>query len=371
MPAVPLPHADVDIVGALDFERTMWGVVPRRLPAWTRRQAPKDMEWQISSASGVRIRFATRATRVQLTLRGGRHPGAVRVPSLVSLLVNGEPDGDAELRRAVPLTDDFLASGQNNDETLVFDDLAPVLKTLELWLPNTCVVELRRLAASAPIERAEPDQRPSWWHYGSSISQATGAYGPLGTWVAAAAFGADVRLTSLGFGGQAMLDPFVARTIRDSDADLISCCLGINIHNRDTMRARTFAPAVHGFLDTIREGHPTTPLLVISPIAFPAGEDCPGPLVFDDKGIAHPVGDPAAIADGALSVGRIREILAEVLAARGNDENLCFLDGRDLLGMTESTLLVDGLHPTPAGYDAIARRFVPRAQALGFFPAHA
>lgn len=33
------------------------------------------------------------------------------------------------------------------------------------------------------------------------------------------------------------------------------------------MRERTFRPAVHAFLDTIREGHPDTPVLVISAVA--------------------------------------------------------------------------------------------------------
>ena len=42
--------------------------------------------------------------------------------------------------------------------------------------------------------------------------------------------------------GQCQLDGFTARTIRDLPADLISCKLGINIVNGDTMRERTFVP---------------------------------------------------------------------------------------------------------------------------------
>ena len=36
---------------------------------------------------------------------------------------------------------------------------------------------------------------------------------------------------------------------------------------------RTFAPYVHGFLETVRDGHPTTPITVISPILSPSRED--------------------------------------------------------------------------------------------------
>ena len=86
-----------------------------------------------------------------------------------------------------------------------------------------------------------------------------------------------MELINLGFGGSALLDPFTARAIRDTPADLISVKIGINLVNTDLMRLRAFAPAVHGFLDTIREGHPTTPLLVVSPILCPIHEDTPGP----------------------------------------------------------------------------------------------
>jgi hypothetical protein len=45
--------------------------------------------------------------------------------------------------------------------------------------------------------------------------------------------------------------------IRDAPADLITLKVGINLVNADSMRERTFRPAVHAFLDTIREGIPT------------------------------------------------------------------------------------------------------------------
>ena len=109
---------------------------------------------------------------------------------------------------------------------------------------------------------------------------------PHSTWPARAASLGDVDLLNLGFGGSALLDPFVARVIRETGADLISLKIGINLVNTDLMRLRAFVPAVHGFLDTIREGHPDTPLLVISPIACPMHEDTPGPTDMDIAGLA-------------------------------------------------------------------------------------
>ena len=65
--------------------------------------------------------------------------------------------------------------------------------------------------------------------------------------------------------------------MRDTPADLISVKIGINLVNTDLMRLRAFGPAVHGFLDTIREGHPTTPLLVVSPDPLPDPRGHPRP----------------------------------------------------------------------------------------------
>ena len=116
-------------------------------------------------------------------------------------------------------------------------------------------------------------------HHGSSISHGSNAVRPTGTWPAVAARLGGVDLVNLGFGGGAVLDPFVARTMRDTPADLLSLKVGINIVGGDLMRRRVLGPAVHGFLDTLREGHPSTPLLVVTPVLCPIHEDTPGPGV--------------------------------------------------------------------------------------------
>ena len=153
-------------------------------------------------------------------------------------------------------------------------------------------------------------------HHGSSISHGSNAASPTGTWPAQAALRAGVDLVNLGLGGSALLDPFVARTIRDTAADLISVKIGINLVNVDLMRMRAFTPAVHGFLDTIRDGHPDTPLLVVSPLFCPIHETTPGPGAFDPEALAEGIirfratGDPAEVAAGKLTLTTIRDELA-------------------------------------------------------------
>ena len=128
------------------------------------------------------------------------------------------------------------------------------------------------------------------------------------------------------------------------------------------MRERAFVPALHGFLDTLRDGHPTTPLLVVTPIIYPVGEDHVGPSIVRG-GTSAVVDRPDELAYGALSIGRIRELIAKVVEQRqgAGDANLHLLDGRELFGEGDLGDLPDGLHPNAAGYRRMGERFVALA----------
>ena len=237
-------------------------------------------------------------------------------------------------------------------------------RTVDIWLPNNAGVEIQAVVADAPLDPAPRAEGKRWTHYGSSISQASEADSPLGVWPVLAARRLGLDLTSLGLGGNAHLDQFVARMIRDSPADLISIKIGINVVNGDTLKRRTFVPALHGFLDTIREGKPTTPILVISPIICPMHEDTPGPLGFDPARGVFPVPSslPAAIT-GALTLRDVRSILrTAVEQRRATDPNLRYLDGLTLFGEQDLDHLPDGLHPDTVGYERIGRRFADRPE---------
>jgi lysophospholipase L1-like esterase len=233
------------------------------------------------------------------------------------------------------------------------------MKDVELWLPHTEITELIALRTDAPVETGPAKDRV-WLHHGSSISHGSTAAGPTETWPALAAARGGVELINLGFSGNALLDPFVARSIRDTAADLISVKIGINLTNADLMRVRAFVPAVHGFLDTIRDGHPSTPLLVISPVLCPIQEDTPGPLLPDPDSATlsfRAVGEPA---EGKLTLTVIRDELSRLVAQRAKDDpNLHYLDGRTLYGEADfaELPLPDQVHPSPAGHRRIGENF--------------
>ncbi|MFJ2194055.1 SGNH/GDSL hydrolase family protein [Kitasatospora sp. NPDC087861] len=372
--ALPIttPVTEALLHGHLDVEHTERGLLPHRLPARARRQIPDEqLAIAESQPSGVRLAFRTRATAIDLhTVPTKRvYPGVPTPPDGVyDLLVDGRLAAQTTVSggnlRTIDLSTGRVELTQGPPGTARFTGLPARDKTVEIWLPHTETTELIALDTDAPVTPAPDTGRRRWLHHGSSISHGSNATHPTGTWPAMAAAGAGVDLVNLGFGGSALLDPFTARAIRDTPADLISLKIGINLVNTDVMRLRAFAPAVHGFLDTVREGHPATPLLVVSSVLCPIQEDTPGPLAADfSTGTLRfrATGDPADTAAGRLTLAVIRAELARIVAARvaDGDPNLHYLDGRSLYGETDHDEhpLPDDLHPDQAGHLRIADHF--------------
>ncbi|MGQ4511936.1 GDSL-type esterase/lipase family protein [Streptomyces sp. DW26H14] len=368
--------------GALDLERTEHGLLPHRLPARARAQ---NTDGQLAMAeaqpSGVRLVFRTRATAVELdALRTKTEYAGVppRPDGVYDLLVDRRPAGRASATGGDVLMIDMTAGTAETRPgpvgTVRFAGLPDRVKDVEIWLPYNEATQLVALRTDAPVEPVEPGERPVWLHHGSSISHGSNAASPTTTWPALAASLGGAELLNLGFGGGALLDPFTARALRDTPADLISVKIGINVVNADLMRLRAFGPAVHGFLDTVREGHPDTPLLVVSALYCPIHEDTPGPSVPDFSGLStgnlrfRAAGDPAELAAGKLTLNVIRDELSRIVRQRAADDpHLGYLDGRDLYGEADfaELPLPDELHPDAAAHQRIGERFARLAFGPG------
>lgn len=368
--------------GALDLERTEHGVLPHRLPARARAQCEDpQLLMAESQPSGVRLAFRTRASAVELdTLPTKRaYTGAPPRPDGVyDLIVDGQLVDQASATGGNTLTIDMATGSAEHRPgpvaTVRFTGLPDRVKDVEIWLPHNETTELVALRTDAAVEPAPDRGRRVWLHHGSSISHGSNAASPTAVWPALAASLGGVELVNLGLGGSALLDPFTARAMRDTPADLISLKIGINLVNADLMRLRAFGPAVHGFLDTLREGHPGTPLLVVSPILCPIHEDTPGPCAFDPDSLRtgelrfRATGDPGERAAGKLTLTVIREELERIVRQRAaEDPNLHYLDGRDLYGEADNAELPlpDELHPDAATHRRIGERFAERVFGAG------
>ena len=382
--SAPQPPVDTPITaallrGALELEHTDRGLLPHRLPAWARAQAPDGQLGMVESQpSGVRLVLRTRATVVELdTVRTAvAYRGAPPRPTGVyDLLVDGRLEGQASTTGGDVLLVDMATGAAELEQgpvgTVRFEGLPDREKDLEVWLPWNETTRLVALRTDAPVAPVPADGRRTWLHHGSSISHGSNAASPTSTWPALAAQLGEVSLVNLGFGGSAMLDPSTARVVRDAPADLISVKLGINLVNADAMRLRAFRPAVHGFLDTIRDGHPDTPLLVVSSVLCPIHEDVPGPSApaFEDgRVVFRATGDPADRAAGRLTLSVVREELSRIVAQRAaTDPHLSYLDGRELYGEADAAELPlpDALHPDAAAHRRIGERFAAAAFGPG------
>jgi hypothetical protein len=215
---------------------------------------------------------------------------------------------------------------------------------VELWLPQFGEFQLRtlELELGATVETVE-DSRPRWVTYGSSITQCRTATSPTQTWPAIVARERGLNLTCLGYGGQCHLDPLVARMMRDLPAEYLSICAGINVYGSSSLSPRTFGPGLIGFIKIVREKHPTTPLLVCSPIYGCERETTKNAVGFTLA---------AMRAEVAAAV--------ETLRAAG-DGAIRYQDGLELFGPELEARMPDRLHPDAEGYRRLAANFLTYA----------
>ena len=331
------------VEGALATRHFDRGLQPLRLSSATTDHAHPALStpFVAEATNGVRLRFQTAASKIEIDF---------------SLVVSGRTAFALDAGRMTPPTFDLRLDEQLHDRRIVphddaqqrlrFDSLPGGTSVVELWLPHNVGVIIHGVRSDAPFAAA-PDTRPRWLVHGSSITHDSLAEGPSDTWPAQLARDAGWHLTTLGFRGECHLDPFVARAIAAARADVITLELGINVHNHQSMRERAFVPAVHGFLQTVRDGHPYTPLTVVSPVFGAERELESRSTSFEGDSLA-----------GDLTLPRIREALRLAVQTREryDDPAVAYVDGLSLLGAEHADLFPDGLHPDARGTGILRAR---------------
>ncbi|RED40578.1 SGNH/GDSL hydrolase family protein [Paenibacillus sp. VMFN-D1] len=316
-----LPLTDEWFHGAVSLEQREDGIKPWRIPYKDYNlYPPEGLEGKAEICAGVRLRLRTDSAEVAVSFTPLADAAAM------DCLVCGE------LFRTLS-----LPAGASE---ALFCGFPGGVKDLEIWLPQNIgmtVIGLRIGAQAVGVPL--PDTRPRWITYGSSITQCVGASSPSRAWPAIAAEACGYSLTNLGFSGNCHMEPMIGRLIRDLPADFISICAGVNIYGAGTLSPRMFKPLLIGMLETIREKHRETPLLVISPIYGTVRE-----TELNMQGLTLPM---------------IREAIhetVELLRERG-DRQLYYQDGQNWLGPEDEAFLTDGLHPDAEGYELLGRRF--------------
>lgn len=368
-------HGQITVEGADHVEHVDAGLIFHRLPETAIRKIPMEFFRVVEAQpTGVRLVTLTRATSIELlvttTVAVFFPDDPVETFGRFNLLINGQQHSEVDVHSGGIRTMDVLTNTsvvKSADPVRVrFEGLPAHDKKVEIWLPHDVEVTIASIHTDAPMvapPTSSRHDRPIWLHYGSSISHGVNAQSPIGTWPAVAAMQVGMNLRNLGFSGNALLDPFVADTIRDSAADIISLEIGINVINHDAFRVRTFVPAVMGFLDTIREQHATTPIWIVSSVLCPVVENRPGlTLMGGPPGArrATTEGVPDEVQRGRLSLSLTRDLLKQLAKSRSQeDSNVHYLDGRELYGRAEyeSMPMQDDLHPDADAHRHMGERF--------------
>ena len=221
----------------------------------------------------------------------------------------------------------------------MFEGLPAGDKVVELWLPQEAPVHLCSLVGeTGTCCRSVPDARPRWITYGSSLTHCVRAHSPAHIWPAIVARRHGLNLTCLGFGGQCHLDAQVGKVIAAQPADLITLKLGINCAS-GSLSARTFPAAVLSLVQIIREGHPDTPIGLVSPIGYPPHETEPNPVGYTISGMRTDIAEIhrrlVELGDGRLYCFNGLEVFDLDLIERYTEDQ-CHPDGDGIEVMAEN-----------------------------------
>lgn len=308
--------------GAISVEEINGGYKPWRIPYKQFLLFPPDgINGKAEMSAGVRLRFVSDTTSVRLEV------APVDVTVQADLVI-----GD-ELITTRPLNP--------GDSIFGFEKLPEGHKTIDIYLPQKAatIVKSLQIDDGAAWDIPEPANRPKWVAYGSSITQCNDAFSPAQTWPALVARRHGLDLTCLGYSGNCHMEPMVARLIRDSPADIISLCLGINVYGGATLSPRTFRSAVIGLVQIIREKHPSTPIAVMSPIYSPAREENKNAVGF--------------------TLIEMREEIEEAVSSMTalGDPHLHYVNGLSIFDETQVDNLPDDLHPNGPGYVTMGENY--------------
>ncbi|UFU02648.1 GDSL-type esterase/lipase family protein [Ruania suaedae] len=291
-----------------------WRLPPERAD----RAHAEPLLFPARMAAGVRAELRTDAARLTLPVLFDECESSWPLDVTV--------DGELHARVAVALGQQVLEI-----------DLPAGEHDVVVWLPQMGRSAVGGLGVYGAQVLRPLAPRLRWTAYGSSITQCTAAAGPSETWPAIVSQRLGWDLTCLGFGGQCHLDPIAEHAIAQTPAEVISLCLGINIHGGATFSDRTFAPQVSGFVERVRGAHPQARLVVMTPIGSPPRETTPSA--------------------GGLSLVQMREAIGEVVGALNeHGAQIVLVDGLDIISVTEADRFEDKLHPGPDGYRLMGER---------------
>ena len=293
-----------------------------RLPRQAASSLPDGVRQQMRFPAGASLRLRSDTSELRLRVRcTPEHPAAE-----LDIYVDGRFWG------TTPVT----AEG----EAVCFTGAPREPKEVAVYLPLRHELQVTEYGtdADAKCEKPEsPIRDLPLVLYGSSVAQGIGSARPAMSYASVLGRSMNADLVNLGFGGAGKAEPDVV----DLVAQIHACCYLLDLGKS---YGRQSAAAYTAMMTTLRQTHPDTPIVCITPI-FSSREFYSEPYVDLSRHTRTVV----------------REATAERLA-RG--DSLVFLvEGEALLSPEDSDGLTrDGVHPNDLGHWLIAERLQPTVE---------
>ena len=220
-------------------------------------------------------------------------------------------------------------------ERVIVDNMGTEEKECLLYLP--LYYELKSLeigvSSDAHIYKGENPFKKKIVVYGSSILQGASASRPGMPYPARLSRSSGYNFINLGLSGNGKMEKEVAGMLANIDADaFILDCIPNPSPKEITERAV-------GFVMTLREKHPDTPIIIIQTLIRETGN-------FNQKARENVKQQNEAIAEQV-----------EVLRKKGV-KNLYFIKEDRFLG-TDHEGTIDGTHPNDLGFDRMLKKYKP------------
>ncbi len=168
-------------------------------------------------------------------------------------------------------------------------------------------------------------------YYGTSITQGGCASTPGTTYQSFISRWTNTDFVNLGFSGNGLGEPELATAISEIDA----CCYVIDFWAN--VGAEAYGERLPGFVGPIRENHPRTPIIVVSPFFYARD-------AIDDSHHARQRKDSAAFVKEQQEQG---------------DRNIHWVDGHAMISREQTFGLVDGVHGNSLGFYFMAKGLAP------------
>jgi len=304
-----------------------------RLPV-ARKDSYRKPVWDLAQQpSGGRIRFRTNSSAVAIRLE---YPGPPEMGNMHAFGQSGVDLYADSVYRGTAVPDEQAKPGKTY-EHVYYKNRPRNPREITVYLPLYSGVKVLGIGLDpdASIDRAKPFAvaKPVVF-YGTSITQGGCASRSGMSYQAILGRLLNLDFVNLGFSGNGLGEPELARAVSEIDASVYVIDMSQNHKDVDAL-AQAYAP----FLATIRARHPDTPILVNTPIYA-----------------THESWSSDARLDGMREL--IRHVAAERIAA--GDRHIEIVEGTDLLGPTRDGGLVDGTHPNDLGFQWMAEGFAAR-----------